>query len=93
MNDKACQLDHRYDDRFSTLPDDQGRAGRHRCAGCAYEAGRASGRAMQENVRLELDALPMSQAGTVRHKSPHAAWALGYQDGVRGEYDLPPTHD
>jgi hypothetical protein len=22
----------------------------------------------------------------VRHKSPHAAWALGYMDGVRESY-------
>ena len=27
----------RYDARFENLPEDQGGAGRHRCAGCAYQ--------------------------------------------------------
>jgi hypothetical protein len=33
-----------------------------------------------------LESLPESQAGTVRHKSPHAAFAKGYQDGVAQSY-------
>jgi hypothetical protein len=35
---------------------------------------------------LDLDGLPDSQAGTVRHKSPHAAYAQGYMDGVAQSY-------
>jgi hypothetical protein len=35
---------------------------------------------------LDFDTLPKSQAGNQRHKSPHAAWALGYLDGVRESY-------
>ena len=35
---------------------------------------------------LSLDSLPESQAGTVRHKSPHAAYAAGYLAGVEDSY-------
>lgn len=83
-----CAKNHRYDDLFKDLPDDQGGAGRHRCSGCAYERGVASGRAREESIELDLDALPVSQAGTVRHKSPHAAWALGYLRGVANSYTM-----
>jgi hypothetical protein len=68
-----CQADHRYEDLFASLPFDQGGAGRHKCAGCAYERGFASGQIRDESPRLDLDSLPDSQAGTVRHRSPHAA--------------------
>ena len=37
-------------------------------------------------VWVDLTALPDSQAGTVRHKSPQAAFAEGYRDGVRDSY-------
>jgi hypothetical protein len=85
-----CQEDHRYDERFEgQLPHDQGGAGRHHCAGCAYDAGRAAGRERSEAVLLDLDTLPKSQAGTVRHRSPHAAWALGYLHGIHESYGLP----
>jgi hypothetical protein len=82
-----CKKDHRYEQMFLQLPYDQGGDGRHRCAGCAYEAGLIAGRARAEQVNLDLDSLPGSQAGTVRHKSPHAAWALGYLNGVRESYE------
>ena len=32
----ACTKQHRYDPQYNNLPIDQGGAGRHRCAGCAY---------------------------------------------------------
>ena len=35
----ACEKQHRYDPQYNNLPVDQGGAGRHRCAGCAYERG------------------------------------------------------
>jgi hypothetical protein len=82
-----CQKDHRYAQIFNALPIDQGAAGRHRCAGCAYDKGFEDGLARKENLQLELDDLPESQAGTVRHRSPHAAYAQGYLDGVRQSYE------
>ena len=82
-----CAKTHRYDAMFRDLPDDQGGAGRHKCAGCAYEAGWEEGRQRQEQLNIQLSTLPDSQAGTVRHKSPHAAFALGYQHGVQTSYE------
>jgi hypothetical protein len=82
MNNSICDNNHRDDPKFNALPDDQGGAGRHRCAGCAYDAGYQAGLQRQENLILDLDELPKSQASTVRHKSPHAAYAQGYYDGV-----------
>ncbi len=83
----ACRENHRYDSKFSDLPIDQGGAGRHRCAGCAYDRGYADGLERRECLNIDLDSLPESQAGEVRHKSPHAAYALGYLDGVRDSYN------
>jgi len=81
-----CKKDHRYDEMFESLPIDQGGAGRHKCAGCAYERGVEAGRKRSESPKLDFDSLPESQAGTVRHRSPHAAWARGYFDGVVESY-------
>ena len=83
---KDCDKDHRYQKRFESLPDDQGGAGRHRCAGCAYERGFGDGGERREKLDIDLASLPESQAGTVRHKSPHAAYAMGYYDGVAASY-------
>lgn len=82
-----CKKEHRYDSLFESLPEDQGGAGRHRCAGCAYERGILDGLERREILDLDLDSLPESQAGEVRHKSPHAAYALGYLEGVRRSYE------
>lgn len=81
-----CNAPHRHLPTFDSLPYDQSGAGRHRCAGCAYDKGFQDGLDRREQVNLDLDSLPESQAGTVRHKSPHAAWAMGYQDGVTASY-------
>ena len=70
-----CEKRHRYDPQHNNLPDDQSGAGRYRCAGCAYEKGYKDGLDRKEQLNLDLDSLPKSQAGTVRHKSPHAAYA------------------
>ena len=86
MNNTICEKEHRYNTLFNSLPDDQGGAGRHRCAACAYEKGYADGLERKEIINLDLDSLPISQAGTVRHKSPHAAYALGYLHGVENSY-------
>lgn len=82
-----CTQDHRYQQIFEELPYDQGGEGRHKCAGCAYDAGLAAGKLRKENVAIDLGPLPESQAGAVRHKSPHAAWALGYLEGVKQSYN------
>ena len=81
-----CKKGHRHWATFGSLPDDQGGAGRHKCAGCAYERGFQDGLGRKELLNLDLDSLPNSQAGYVRHKSPHAAYAQGYLDGVRKSY-------
>lgn len=39
-----------------------------------------------ETLHINLDSLPESQAGNVRHKSPHAAYAQGYLDGISSSY-------
>ena len=78
-----CTETHRYDQIFLELPEDQGGDGRHKCCGCAYDAGFSAGRLREEHTHVNLEELPRSQAGAVRHKSPHAAWALGYLNGVR----------
>jgi hypothetical protein len=83
-----CNKDHRYLQIYNGLPFDQGGDGRHRCAGCAYERGLEMGVSREETIVMDLDSLPESQAGNVRHKSPHAAFALGYLDGVRQSYGL-----
>jgi len=82
-----CDKDHRFWLTFESLPVDQGGAGRHKCAGCAYERGRRDGLERKEVLELRLDELPDSQAGSVRHRSPHAAYARGYYDGVVKSYE------
>ncbi len=81
-----CDKEHREWPIFESLPHDQGGSGRHRCAGCAYEKGFELGMKRSEAMALALDDLPESQAGVVRHKSPHAAFALGYLHGVHASY-------
>jgi len=80
-----CKRSHRYWAVLDELPDDQGGDGRHRCAGCAYELGLAAGRAGGAVLEFDPASLDFSQAGTARHKSPTAAWALGYVHGVMEE--------
>ena len=81
-----CENEHRYWEIFNVLPQDQGGFGRHKCCGCAYENGYAAGLNREENLHINLEAFKTSQAGTVRHKSPHAAFALGYLNGIRDSY-------
>jgi hypothetical protein len=91
MVSNNCKSAHRFDTKFAHLLPTQAGAGRHRCAGCAYEMGRAAGLARAEVFVVDFTGLPESQAGTVRHKSPHEAWALGYRDGIRQSYVMGPT--
>lgn len=69
---------------MTTLPTDQGGIGRHKCAACACEAGFDAGYNLNGTLSIDnvLADLEESQAGAQRHKSPHAAYALGYFHGV-----------
>lgn len=73
---------------MAKLPIDQGGKGRHKCAACAYELGFIAGCQLQEKIDLDyvLNSLEESQAQEQRHKSPHAAYAQGYIDGVNKYY-------
>lgn len=82
----VCYNQHRYNQEFINLPDDQGGEGRHKCCGCAYAQGYEAGSSRSGQLWVNLSALPESQAGTVRHKSPQAAFAEGYRDGIRDSY-------
>lgn len=85
----TCTKQHRYSPFFASLPLDQASGtGRHKCAGCAYEAGFKAGlqRLPDININDVIRQLPVSQAGTVRHKSPFAAFSMGYNDGVAESY-------
>ena len=67
----TCNKDHRSDPYFARLPVDQGDFGRHKCAGCAYEAGyqRGINRCMSidmEGVRLENGKYPTLRLFFVR---------------------------
>lgn len=88
----ACKRDHSaIQGIMATLPIDQGGKGRHKCAACAYERGRELGRQMTEDFKIGdiLNSLDESQAQNQRHKSPHAAFAKGYLDGVCDAYGIP----
>jgi len=66
----TCKQQHRHWPFLESLPHDQGGYGRHKCAGCAYELGYQAGARRDERLHIDLDSLPESQAGTVRHRSP-----------------------
>lgn len=79
-----CNEAHREAEIFESLPEDQGGAGRHKCAGCAYERGFCDGlNNIPSRFASIVSSLPDSQAGTVRHKDPEAAYDLGYKEGSR----------
>jgi hypothetical protein len=75
-----CNKNHRYNPQFDELSPAQGGDGRHKCAGCAYDQGRDDALNNRE-PNCDPDALPESQAGTVRHKDVYEAYTLGYEVG------------
>lgn len=84
-----CKKDHsNISHIMSDLPIEQGGAGRHKCAACAYERGYCDGnnRIMHIDIKCILENLPTSQAGSQRHKSAHLAYILGYYDGLNDSY-------
>lgn len=81
----TCKKDHTNLQQIMTiLPTDQGGVGRHKCAACAYNAGYNAGYNLDGTLNIDtvLSQLEESQAKAQRHKSPHAAFALGYYHGV-----------
>ncbi|EGL3690564.1 hypothetical protein IQ126_000411 [Salmonella enterica] len=62
-----CKKDHRYDPRFTSLPENQGNTGL-----------KAKGIPMCNDDSILAD-LPESQAGTVRHKDAFEAYKMAYQ--------------
>ncbi len=80
-----CQKDHsNIASILNGLSEGQYKAGRHKCAGCAYELGYQDGLKRKENVNIEkcMQDLDDSQAGPQRHKSAQEAYALGYKNGL-----------
>lgn len=78
-----CDKEHRYDPKFDSLPTNQAGAGRHLCAGCAYDKGYQDGKNRVKKRAIGELNLPESQAGDVRHKDVQAAYDLGYQEGSK----------
>lgn len=78
-----CHNDHRHDPKFDSLPYNQGGAGRHLCAACAYDEGYQDGKNQVKKRSIAELNLPYSQAGDVRHKDAQAAYDLGYQEGSK----------
>lgn len=80
-----CKKNHRFDTIFIDLPESQkfySKDERHKCAGCAYDQGFADAINGVKN-EIRLDELDISQAGTVRHKDPIAAYEMGYKAGLK----------
>ena len=76
-----CTNEHRFLPDLWNLPESQAGAGRHLCAGCAYEQGynhAFEGLGRQFDVTL----LEESQAGAGRHRDVDAAYDLGYTQGT-----------
>lgn len=85
----ACKKNHsKIQSLMANLPVDQGGKGRHKCAACAYDLGFDAGYSLNEEINLSnlLNSLEESQAQEQRHKSPHAAYAQGYFNGVNQYY-------
>lgn len=86
---EICQKEHRYDEKFSRLPESQEfymKDRRHQCAGCAFEQGYNDGISGSiKNFRVEE--LNISQAGVVRHKDPLKAYEWGYEEGLKSKKD------
>ncbi len=86
-----CKKDHSsISSIMDELPIEQGGAGRHKCAACAYELGYSDGskRNLQIDINRILENLPTSQAGSQRHKSAYLAYIRGYYDGLIGSYQV-----
>ena len=82
-----CQKDHRYDQKFRSLPFSEeffGENERWKCAGCAYDQGYNDAIVGKKNG-VRLNELDQSQAGAVRHVDPRPAYDMGYNDGLKAK--------
>ncbi|MDG6897975.1 hypothetical protein A6A19_08305 [Actinobacillus delphinicola] len=78
-----CKKKHRYAEVLENLPESQGGSLRHKCAGCAYEAGLKDGFNNTRKSDLSNDPrILISQAGSARHKDAQRAYDIGYEDGL-----------
>lgn len=76
-----CKRTHRYNERLSDLPDNQGGDQRHKCPGCTYEMGLHDGENNRGMRQIDWEQVDESQAGTGRHKDAENAYIVGYADG------------
>ncbi len=76
-----CDHDHAYNRDLNSLPENQGKPGRHLCAGCAFEEGFWQGR---DGLAKSFDIINLNegQRGAARHKDVQAAFDLGYAQGA-----------
>jgi len=79
---KICTKNHHHWSLLDSLPHDKNGSGKFKCAGCAYEKGFKAGENKEESLNIDLDTLHESQSTSTQNKSPHAAFAQGYFDGV-----------
>lgn len=81
---EICQRDHRYIETYTNLPlaQDNQNDNRHVCAGCAYIEGLKD--ALNDNgKRTSLRGLPISQAGSVRHRDAWESYNQAYDLGIK----------
>ncbi|TYG33818.1 hypothetical protein FW755_01290 [Lonepinella koalarum] len=78
-----CDKQHRYASALECLPHNQGGEARHKCSGCAFEAGLLDGLNQATKIDPAVDNRVLySQAGTGRHKDIYTAYELGYLQGT-----------
>lgn len=83
----VCKKNHRYNPIFDALGPSQAGEGRHKCVGCAYEAGFNDGfNGLPADFAKASEHLDDSQAGTGRHKDANEAYLIGYSNGTRSRH-------
>ncbi|MDR1252630.1 MAG: hypothetical protein LBK62_10780 [Treponema sp.] len=80
----ACSKKHRYLPQWENLPvaQDDVKGDRHKCPGCAYEAGLKDALTGNPHSKTLPADIPDSQAGTGRHKDAYQAYTEGYNYGL-----------
>ncbi|MFM2481621.1 hypothetical protein [Celerinatantimonas sp. YJH-8] len=84
---------HRHDSRFDLLPFESADAAHHYCSGCAYDLGYQAGLQQESVLQIDFSNLPErsdNSDNSVKERlhNPHAAFALGYADGVAASYGM-----
>lgn len=83
-----CNINHRRDSRFDLLPIENDGAEHHYCEGCAYELGYKAGLIQDDVLNVDFSEIPELSTETKNNHNPHAAFALGYADGVAASFNL-----